>query len=216
MNFKYNIAVDRQLPNDRTLEAYNSAVAQYIEFTAQIHKREHTPLQKWFDASLEHIKDGGRIFEIGSATPRDAAYMRNQGFWVQCSDASIGFVEYLQSVGEPALYFNVLKHQLIGEYDMIFANAVAPHFTEPELRLMLHSVADALQPGKVFAFSTKYGYGNGWITEKFEPARFIQYWQPHELVPILHDYGFEVVYQDIARGDFSEHTWIMFVLRKVT
>lgn len=206
--------MDHLQSNDRTLDAYDKSVEQYIECTAQVHKRERTPLQQWLDASLDLIPQGGSVFEIGSATPRDANYMRRQGYAVQCSDGSRGFVKYLRQAGEPALHFNILKDHVENTFDMIFANAVVPHFTQEELYFILKKINRALQAGQVFAFSTKYGQGCGWVTEKFEPARFITYWQPHELIPLIEANGFDIVYQDIAKGDFSEHIWIMLAIRK--
>jgi 2-polyprenyl-3-methyl-5-hydroxy-6-metoxy-1,4-benzoquinol methylase len=202
-------------PNDKTLDAYNEQMAHYISHTPSKHLKSHTPLLHWIDESLKLIPQSGDILEIGSGTGRDAQYIRSKGCKIICSDGAQSFVDYLKSMGEPAVTLNILKDDIPGLYDMVLANAVVPHFTTRDLKLTLVKVKEALKPNGVFAFSAKQGEGSSWVTEKFDTERYIHYWQPKTLCDLVTNLGYEVVFlEDNIPGDLPTHTWINLTIRK--
>jgi predicted TPR repeat methyltransferase len=207
---------DGRDPNALTLEAYQRHVNDYISRTPKDYTEHHEALLRWIDKSLEALIKGAKIFEVGSATGREAKYMRSKGYDVVCSDAVEGFVRHLKEIGENALRFNLLKDELPKNYNMIFANAVLPHFSEDELKYVLKKVHGSLQKGNLFAFSVKQGSGKQWISEKISDLRFVQYWQPEDLYRLISECGFHIVYSESGTtGDEPNHIWINLTVSKL-
>jgi SAM-dependent methyltransferase len=201
-------------PNQATIEAYNSEINAYINKTPSEYRSYHRPMLNWMDTALEGLH-GITVLEVGSATPRDARYIRSKGYSVQTSDASERFVRSLKEIGEPAILFNVLTDPIPGRYDLIFANAVAPHFTRPDLIRFLDKVDSSLTPSSRLAFNLKIGDGEAWINEKFTSKRFIQYWHPDEIRDILAEYDFKTIFfESDVSGDLPNHHWMNIVLEK--
>lgn len=201
--------------NRKTVEAYDRHATEYIQHTYQDIGMYAPEMREWIDAALLSIKPEGAIFEIGSATLRDAAYIRQQGFNVVCSDAAHKFVSLMQEQGEKALLFNVLEDKFPATYNMIFANGVLSHFTPQEISVVLANIYDHLEEDGVFAFSIKYGTGEEWITEKFNDGRFTHYWKLEEIFDLLQESGFSIVFENNNRGSFPSHRWLNIVCRKM-
>lgn len=201
-------------PNKATIDAYNHEASTYITKTPHHYQTYHKPMLNWIDAALSQL--GGReVLEIGSATPRDATYIRHKGYAVQTSDASEKFVDSLQSQGESAILLNALTDTIPSGYDLIFANAVAPHFTPSNLIKFLEKSFSALSAGGRLAFNLKIGSGDAWINEKLTAKRFIHYWQPEEIKEILTGIDCKVIFFDAnASGDFPNHHWVNIVIEK--
>ncbi len=201
-------------PNQATIKAYNHEASTYIAKTPHDYQTYHRPMLNWIDTALSELR-GKKVLEIGSATPRDASYMRSKGYTVQTSDASEGFVASLRSQGEPAILLNALTDTLPEGYDLIFANAVAPHFTPSDLNKFLEKSLTALPSGGRLAFNLKIGSGDDWINEKLTEKRFIHYWQPEDIHKALTDLACSVIFFDAnASGDFPNHHWANIVIEK--
>lgn len=200
--------------NQRTLDAYSHHVSEYVENTPQEIDMHQPEMREWIDQALQNIQPNGKVFEIGSAILRDATYIRQKGFVVTCSDAADGFVERMRSQGENAVHFNVLKDEFPKTYDMIFANGVFPHFTAHELHFIIKKIHDTLPANGILAFSTKYGTGDEWITEKFDEERFTHYWKLKDLFELLQKSDFKVVFENNNTGSFPSHRWVNIVARK--
>lgn len=202
--------------NDKTLKAYNRNVDKYIKNTPIVYQKNHAPLLKWIDASLQLVPPTANILEIGSGTGRETSYIQNRGYKIQCSDGAKSFVNYLKREGQQAYLFNVLKDNIVAKYDMILANAVITHFTPDDLRLTLKKVHGALNKKGIFAFSAKQGHGEEWTSEKFRLKRYIRYWQAEELIEITESFNFKIVFleQNIP-GDIPSHIWINMTIQKV-
>lgn len=199
-----------------TLEAYEQHAKQYILQTPVVELNAEGDLAKWILKSLETTSQEDVILEIGSATPRDAIFMRSQGFQVQCTDATIAFLDDLAKRGEPAYHLNILDDILEkNQYSMMFANAVFQHFTPQQTHYALSKMFNALPKKGSVALSLKQGTGERWITEKFPSRRFVHYWQPGSIVSLFELIGFEVVYLAYdVRGEFNDHKWIMLTAIK--
>lgn len=202
--------------NKATIEAYNNEVDTYILRTPHEYQDYHKPMLDWINAALENL-EGVNVFEIGSATPRDATYMRSKGFTVQTSDVSERFVQALNQSGEKAILFDALEDDLPSGYSLVFANAVAPHFTPEDLKLFLAKMSSTLSEGQRLAFNLKIGDGESWINEKLINKRFIHYWQPEDIKQLLADYAdLKVIFFDAdVKGDLPNHLWVNMVLQKV-
>lgn len=210
-----NVSPVKGTQNQVTLEVYTKYVLTYIQNTPQTYLPYQKAMLSWIDATLEHTPKSGKILEIGSATPRDATYMRSKGYFVQCSDASVGFISHLKTQGENALKLNILTDPVNTNYNLIFANGVIPHFSRQEFEYILKRFFQSLHPGTVFSFNTKEGEGEAWVNEKAIYKRYICYWQPEELLHLLEKVGFTITYfKTNAPGDLPNHKWIHVIAKK--
>lgn len=173
--------------NDATLRTYDATIQAYVDGTS--HAVEGAS-RHWLERSLDGLAPSARIFELGSAFGRDAAYVTAQGFHPECSDAVEGFVARLRDQGFTARLFNALNDPLPGPYDLILANAVMLHFTAAEFAQVAAKLCRALAPGGRFAFSVKRGNGEEWSDAKLGAPRFFHYWQPADLPAALSTAGF--------------------------
>jgi len=206
---------ESHIRNDITIESYNKNATLYLKKTPQEYTAAHALLVDWIDKALALVPLGGEVLEIGSAMPRDARYMRSKGYQVTCSDAAPAFVKNLRSQGENAFQLNILKDPILNKYDMIFANAVMPHFSKNETRAILKKFYDALNPGGVIAFNLKQGEGGHWINEKMTDKRYTYYWQPSDLYSLINDSKFKIVFErDGIIGDLPHHIWIHIIAQK--
>lgn len=176
-----------QTTNSETLATYNAKVQTYIDTSPQ---HVDGKLQEWIDSNLDALNKNAKILEIGSGTGKDAKYFISRGYTIQLTDASLGFIDYLQREGFDARLLNVLEDDLGSEYDMIFADAVFLHFTESELITVLKKVFEALRPGGRLAFTLKEGSGEESTMRKMGAPRYFHYWQENEITKILNDAGF--------------------------
>lgn len=201
--------------NQHTIEAYNKEADIYLFKTPSVYQPYHKRMLDWIEASLKDLNQDTIVLEIGSGTPRDANYIRGRGFKVQTSDASKKFVEQLRAADDNAILFNALNDPVPGKYGLIFANAVAPHFTRDDMDTFITKMYSSLDPGERLAFNLKIGYGEGWINEKLTAKRFTHYWQPDEIKQLLAGYGFKLIFFDSdANGDLPSHHWINIVVQK--
>lgn len=201
--------------NQVTLAAYNSRVDEYIKQTIATIDEHKPEVREWIDTALSNIRKDGSIFEVGSATLRDASYIRKQGYKITCSDGAINFVKDLRKRGEDAVFFNILKDEFPDTYDMIYANGVFPHFTPIETRYALNNIHKALKDNGIVAFSLKYGVGEEWINEKFEDKRFTHYWKLEDIFDLLRQEQFEIIFSNSNTGEYPSHQWLNIVAKKI-
>lgn len=202
-------------PNQATIEAYDEEASTYIQKTPHEYKTYHQPMINWIDAAISGLQNK-TVLEIGSATLRDATYIRSRGLKVQTSDASRGFVASLRAQGEDALQLNVLEDTIPAGYGLLFANAVAPHFTEADMVRFLDKIDKYLStPGQRLAFNVKIGMGESWINEKLDHKRYTLYWQPEDIQRLLSQYDFKIIFFDThALGDLPNHHWTNIVIER--
>lgn len=202
--------------NKLTIDAYDKTADTYIQHTPQTYDYTRQGLKAWIQRTLSHVRPGGKVLEIGSATPRDARYIRSQGFKVQCSDVSTSFIEYLRSLGEPALKIDATKY-IPGSYDLIFANAVFPHFTKEDTKHVLANIHNALNPNGIIAFNVKQGTGDEWVDEKLGNKRYINYWEPHEIYEVVRQANYEIIdLEDGCEGERPTHIWTRIIAQKLS
>lgn len=200
--------------NQRTLDAYENHVQDYIKGTVQ--NMGDGSVKQWINNFLAGLPKTARILEIGSAFGRDAAYIQSKGYKVECSDATQAFVDLLNQKGLHARKLNAITDDISGPYDLIFANAVLVHFTREETAQVLHKIFSALKEGGIFAFTVKQGKGEEWTEpsdDKLGVSRYFCYWDEDRLRQAVLDAGFSDVR---AVGDqlTSRATWVHVVARK--
>lgn len=181
--------MNKMSSNDITLQAYEVAAGAYADATSE----EPTDgIKRWLDEATRGLGADARILEIGSATGRDARYLRMKGYVVQCSDAAGSFVELLNAKGYDALQLNVLKDEVEGTYDLILANAVFVHFTPGECAVVFAKLRDALKGGGRLAFTVIEGDGEEWSDAKLGERRYFSYWSEPDLRSTLEVTGYRI------------------------
>lgn len=95
--------------NRRTIGAYEGHVSEYVKGTRQ---DVSGVMKAWLDESVAGLDRSARILELGSATGRDAAYLRSMGYAVECTDATLAFVRLLQEKGLGARQLNAVTDDL--------------------------------------------------------------------------------------------------------
>lgn len=176
--------------NQVTLQSYATGIQEYVDGTPG----EVTGnVKAWIDHTLALLPAQARIIEIGSAFGRDARYMEDQGFVVNRTDATEGFVKLLWKEGYSAQVFNILADPFDAAYDLIFANAVFLHFNPQELQSVLHKVHGALTDKGLLSFSVKHGEGKEWTTAKVGNPRYFCYWHADAMKTLLETTGFHVI-----------------------
>lgn len=173
--------------NAVTLASYAAHIDEYMTRTPRCISEWVT---SWLGRAIDGLSLESSILEIGSGPGRDAQYLRELGFNVECSDACAEWISHLTSIGLPARRLNVLTDD-VGEkcYDLILANAVLLHFGEGDFVVALTAIKRALKPGGSFAFTVKRGAGSAWETEKLGAPRFFMYWEEDSLLDILREAG---------------------------
>ena len=181
--------------NQQTLESYDRTVTAFYEKSPQ---EVSGVLQTWIDDNLQTLPTDARIIEIGTGTGKDADYIESQGYTVERTDASQGFIDFLTDHGHQARELDVLTDDLGSDYDMVFANCVLLHFTREDTAMVMKKVFGALTPGGRFAFVMKLGEGEEVSEDKLGAPRFFCYWQQDDLEELVETTGFascEVTYQ---------------------
>lgn len=197
--------------NQRTIDSYNGHIQEYIDVTPQ---EVPDPVKSWIDASVSGLPLDARIIEIGSAFGRDAAYIESLGYSVERTDASEGFVVWLQQHGYSARKLNAISDELTGPYDLVFADAVLLHFTSQEMTDVLSKVYSALSDNGRLSFSLKQGEGESWSEDKLGAPRFFCYWTRDQLELLLQKTGFmRIQIEDDSLGQ-NGTKWLHVVAAK--
>jgi len=201
--------------NNLTIASYDKDAQQYLENTPTTLESFDLGMKQWIDQTLTLTEQGACILEVGSGLQRDSSYMKNKGFKVLCSDASSELLSRLRAEGSEAIYFNVLEDHLDTKFDLIFANAVVPHFTMYDLAIALRNIRYHLQGGGIFSFSAKKGLGETWITEKGVSPRYTKYWSEDDLPRLLIASGYKILFKNSNPGHLPGHFWINIIAQKV-
>lgn len=196
--------------NDRTLQSYQNQTERYVEGTPA----GDSALQEWTDSCLELIPADGTILEIGSGFGRDAEYIRQRGFTIECSDAVPNFITILKQKGFKARMLNVLTDPIDGLYNMVFADGVLLHFTPEEAARVTRKIHDALRDNGIFALRVKKGHGAEWTDAKLGEPRYFYYWQPAELKQMLEACGFEWVAMSENHTSHNNADWMGVIVKK--
>ncbi len=196
--------------NELTIQSYESHVQEYIDGSP---KDVSGSMKEWLDGSIAGLPIDARILELGSASGRDAAYLQNLGYTVDCSDAAQSFVELLQQRGFNARKLIAITDDFGGPYELVLANAVLLHFSRDEIRQVLRKVFDSLGEHGRFAFTIKQGEGEAWSENKLGAPRYFCYWTEEQIRLAVNDTGFTDV---TVTGDdaTANATWLQIIAQK--
>jgi cyclopropane fatty-acyl-phospholipid synthase-like methyltransferase len=197
--------------NSTTIKTYQEKLQAYIDSTPQKINDAEYP---WIDSALDSIPEHGSILEIGSGAGRNATYIAERGYKLECTEAVPEFVAIMAQKGLATRVLNVLTDEIAARYDMIFANGVLVHFTPEQSEKVFTKVYNALNPGGIFAFSVKMGDGGKWTEEKLGAPRYFYYWQPAELQQLAKLAGFEWLSMESGETSLKNASWLYIIVRK--
>lgn len=200
--------------NDQTVAGYDKTIEKYVETSPQIVTPE---LQTWIDKNLTMLPPKAKILEIGSGSGKDADYFKAKGFDMELTDASQGFVDYLNSRGKKARLLNALMDDLGTGYDMVFADAVLLHFTPQQMKKVLRKIYSALNIKGRVVFSLKIGQGEEITERKLEVPRYFCYWNEIDITERLTENSFvDIAIETIDdyRGK-ARHGWLLIDALKI-
>lgn len=205
--------MSEQNANTVTLQTYADKLDAYIATTPEIINEAEYP---WIGQSLRLIPDMSKVLELGSGAGRNATYITECGYSLECTDAVQGFVDVMRQKGLHASVLDVLKDDLGAGYNMVFANGLLVHFTPQETAHVLAKVYTALVDGGIFAFSIKLGEGQKWTSEKLDAPRYFYLWQPADVRMLAEQHGFEIVSETSGTTSLKNASWLYVIARKVT
>lgn len=203
---------DQKSDNARTLQSYQDKTQEYIEGTPPV----DDTIKAWIDLSLSYIPSSGKILEVGSGFGRDAEYVQQSGYSIECSDAVPNFVNLLQKKGFKTRLLDLLRDDLGSDYDMILADAVLLHFTPEECSEVTEKIHTALNDRGILALRMKQGNGPMWSNEKIGESRYFYYWQLDELKKLLNDNGFEWLKVTESHTSHNNAIWMHIIVRKIS
>ena len=191
-----------------TIQTYEENWQNYIDWTVSGVTGEY---KDSIDEVLSYVDKDSEMFEVGSATGRDADYIESLGFQITRSDVVESFVSYQKSLGKEMVKFDLMSDTFKHRYDLIYTNAVLLHFNPEELVTVLENVKNGLKSGGLLAFTTKAGNSEEFSSHKMNKPRYFKYWELEELKNFFIDLGFKIeVFQ------FSiDSKWIQGIVRFV-
>jgi SAM-dependent methyltransferase len=195
--------------SDITIQTYRENFERYAAKTAAKPAGEFKDFLDFFASCLPVM---GFIFEIGSASGRDARYLAASSFNVTCTDVVPQALQQLSEEGFETAEYDFRddpKSEWIGSFDGVFANATLLHAPHDVFQKALKNVTLMLKPSGVLAFSLKAGEGEEITSEKMDAPRYFNYHSEPEIRGILADLSFEIL--SIAHAEKGK--WIQVVAR---
>ncbi len=195
--------------SDLTIQTYRENFDKYVARTGSEPRGEFKEL---LDSFASCLPEKGSVFEIGSASGRDARYLASRGFNVTCTDVIPEALARLSEHGFETAEFDFRtdpKPEWIGNFDGVFANASLLHASQDVFENALKNVTLMLKPRGVFAFSLKTGEGEEITTEKMDAPRYFNYHSESEIRGILTSLSFEIPSLSYA----EQGKWLHVIVR---
>ena len=189
-----------------TLASYDDGVDGYLAGSMR------QPCLPLLTQLTQQVAAPSRVLEIGSGPGFDAAYLRANGYQVQPTDASDGFLAHLRAAGwRPVRYHVDHDDPPDGAWDAVYANAVLHHLQRDRLPAAIARLGKTLRPGAVLVASVKTGRDDGWSLAKLDAPRWFTYWSAADLRRVVDQAGWEVA--ALAERSGTRADWIDVVAR---
>ena len=195
--------------NDLTVRTYQEHFDTYKARTPSVDAGEFSA---WIDKIIFLLPEKASVFELGSATGRDARYFRSHGVTITCTDIVPEALAALEKDGFKTAFFDFRdepKPEWLGAFDGLFANAVLLHAPEKIFRSVLGTIGKIVKQNGIIAFSLKTGEGEAVTTEKMDAPRYFRYHTEKELRETLAAYPYTILSIDYA----DNGKWMQVILR---
>jgi hypothetical protein len=170
-------------------------IKKYIENC----KKEIDGIEKeWIDDIILRLPINSTIFEIGTATSRDANYIesKNKTFTVIRSDKELEFVNYIIENGKEAHVFDILNDNFNqnNTYNGFYANMVINHFNLKEIKGIFIKLKNNLVNDGFISLSFSLGDNETLETWNKTPGNvFCRYHTPEEIQNIANNLNMHTV-----------------------
>lgn len=169
------------MSDERTIGIYDKQADEYGEMTREM--GEFSELQAFAVA----LPKDAHILDIGCGPGFYAAWLAQQGFTVDATDAAEAMVEMADAhPGVTAWQAQFADLDASAVYDGIWANFSLLHAKRADMPDLLARIHRALKPGGLFHIGMKLGEGEG----PDRIGRFYAYYSEEELDALLAKAGF--------------------------
>lgn len=190
-----------------TVDTYKKGFDKYKDLTRG---DIYGDLEWWINEFLNHMPSGGNIFEIGSATGRDANFIKSKGYEILCTDIMEDALEDLRSRGFKAEYFDFReepREEWLNYFDGVYANATLLHSSKKSFPDVIKRISKILRKGGILAFSLKTGDKEEVVNTKMDAPRLFSYFSEEEINYALSQAGIKII--DLSYLDKGEWTHVL-------
>jgi SAM-dependent methyltransferase len=187
------------------------------EYASSIPHHVSGGMKEWLDVLVAGVPLATPIFEVGSGTGRDAAYLEGKGYSVQRSEIAGSFIRAFEEQGISVSEFDVLNDSFPGEQHLVFANSVFCHMTSRQVTNTLEKIYDVLVPGGRLGFNTKSAlvpWHKTIANERLPGARYFSHWPPSKLRAEVERVGFNVLSCFEQSAILRPTPWVNLVVEK--
>jgi len=186
----------------RTIGIYDSQADEYGEMTREM--GEFRELQAFAAA----LPAGGRVLDLGCGPGFYAAWLAEQGFIVDATDAAEAMVGMADAQpGVTAWQAQFIDLEAEAAYDGVWANFSLLHAPKADMPGHMARVRRALKPGGLFHIGMKLGEGEG--PDKI--GRFYAYYAEAELEDLLNAAGFAITARAKGRGKGMDGSYADYI-----
>lgn len=188
--------------NEKTIEVYEKFGQSYLEGLVRKNKENIKNGRETYDSHIAKIikrhlnglsKDA-KIFEIGSASGRDAKIISSLGYKnIIVSDVASPFLKKLRDEGFDPIKFNIVTDDFSEQYDMIYCWYVLAHLTKDEAKEAIKKMFNALKDGGKLMISVRHKEGSEGEWTKSQASglkRYFSYWELDEFKKFLEECGY--------------------------
>lgn len=171
---------------------YENNAEAYANYTAQMLDLE------WLEKFAAHVRPGGKVLDVGSASGRDSAWFASHGFEVLGIDISESLVEIATNL-VPNAHFAVMDLMNLDfpdeSFDGIWCSCVLLHISRADAPLAVQEMANKLRPEGVLYLLVKEGSTEGLEEDvRYNNAvKFSSYFEVTEIRTMLKNSDLEIV-----------------------
>jgi SAM-dependent methyltransferase len=175
-----------------TRDFYNENAEAYARNTAQMLDLE------WLEKLAAHVRPGGSVLDIGSASGRDSAWFTSRGFEVTGIDISESLIA-LAAKAVPRARFSVMDLMHLDfpdeSFDGIWCSCVLLHIPRADAPIAVRRMASKLRPGGVLYILVKEGNMEGLEEDSRygNAVKFSSYFEAWEIRTMLKDADLEIL-----------------------
>ena len=179
--------------NDITVLTYQNNFQKYAD---SISSEVTGELKDWLDSFSLLLPEHSQIFELGSATGRDARYLTSLGHHVTCTDVIPEALTKLQEEGLKTTLYDfrdVPEDSWKNAYDGYIADAVLLHAPQHIFEQALRYMHIILKRGGIAMLVLKDGMGQEMTIDKLGTPRYFKYQNEESLRVAFGKMPFEII-----------------------
>ena len=203
---------------------YHHVVAHLRDaYNGSANERNENELEAWKLAERQRVLDvfrdhgAQRLLEIGAGAGKDAAFFRDQGLDVVCTDLSPEMVRHCQAKGLTAHVMDFLSLNFPpASFDAVYALNCLLHVPKQALQAVLERARLVLKPGGLFYIGVCSGRDWEGVApwDWHDPKRFFAYSTNENLIATVALVFDVVAFEQIAVDPNDEYHFQSLMLRK--